>query len=152
MSHDRPRLAQAPRLLFVYGSLTFPAVLAALLGRVPHRTPGAATGWRAAALRDRLFPGMVPAAGDGPPEVVAGQVLAGLTTAEWAILDDFEGPLYDLRRLRLDDGTTAHAYVCTAATLVLDAGWDRAAFADRHLDSYLTMCSGWLARRAASDA
>ncbi|KAB1935303.1 gamma-glutamylcyclotransferase [Micromonospora sp. ALFpr18c] len=152
MSHDRPRLAQAPQRLFVYGSLTFPGVLAVLLGRVPQLTPGAATGWRAAALRDRLFPGLVPAAGGGSPQVVKGQVVAGLSAAEWAILDDFEGPLYDLRRLRLDDGTTAHAYVCTADTLVLDTDWDRAAFAAGHLSSYLSMCSGWLARSTVPGA
>ncbi|WP_250292550.1 gamma-glutamylcyclotransferase, partial [Frankia sp. CiP1_Cm_nod1] len=48
-----------PSELFVYGTLCFPEVARALLGRLPCSRPAAAAGWRAAALPGRAYPGLV---------------------------------------------------------------------------------------------
>ncbi|MEV6843674.1 gamma-glutamylcyclotransferase family protein [Actinoplanes sp. NPDC051411] len=143
MSPDRPRLTPAPGRLFVYGSLTFPEVLTVLIGRMPSAVAAEAPGWRAAALSERRFPGLVPG-----PGAARGTVLTGLSPLEWAVLDDFEGPFYDLRPLRLaGDGGTAHAYVCTSDDLVLRSDWNRDEFRAQHLDDYVAMCAGWSQRR-----
>ncbi|WP_261570896.1 gamma-glutamylcyclotransferase family protein, partial [Frankia gtarii] len=62
-SADERRLPVPPDgpgpLLFVYGTLMFPEVVSTLIGRVPPMESAAAPGWRAARLRDRLYPGLV---------------------------------------------------------------------------------------------
>ncbi|MFI7240798.1 gamma-glutamylcyclotransferase family protein [Streptomyces qinglanensis] len=81
--------------LFVYGTLRFDRILAALLGRVPPRTPATAPGWRTAVLAGRPYPGLVPSSG----HTATGLLLTGLSPAEWRALDDFEDDAYELRRL-----------------------------------------------------
>ncbi|MEW2222862.1 gamma-glutamylcyclotransferase family protein [Streptomyces sp. NPDC006990] len=81
--------------LFVYGTLRFDRILAALLGRVPPGTAATAPGWRTAALAGRPYPGLVPSAG----HTAAGLLLTGLSGTEWRALDDFEDDAYELRRL-----------------------------------------------------
>ncbi len=81
--------------LFVYGTLRFDRILAALLGRVPPGLPATAPGWRTAALADRPYPGLVPS----PGHTATGLLLTGLSPAEWRALDDFEDDAYQLRRL-----------------------------------------------------
>ncbi|WP_445548822.1 gamma-glutamylcyclotransferase, partial [Frankia sp. CiP1_Cm_nod2] len=56
----RLRPGVGPSELFVYGTLCFPEVARALLGRLPCSRPAAAAGWRAAALPGRAYPGPVP--------------------------------------------------------------------------------------------
>ncbi|HEY8546881.1 MAG TPA: gamma-glutamylcyclotransferase family protein [Acidimicrobiales bacterium] len=116
-------------MLFVYGTLLFPRVLAGVLGRVPDRAPASVTGWRAAALPGRPYPGLVPA----PGRRARGQVLSGLTAGEWRRLDAFEGDAYDRRRLPLDGGGEAWAYVWLDEDDVSDDDWDPTRFAAEHL-------------------
>ncbi|MEV6394801.1 gamma-glutamylcyclotransferase family protein [Streptomyces sp. NPDC051907] len=134
------RLTGRQDTLFVYGSLTFPEVLDAVLGRVPEHRAASAAGWRNAPLRERPFPGLVP--GDG---VVAGLVLSGLSEREWRVADDFEGPFYDLLPLALVSGGSASAYVCAADDLVLPGDWDRERFAAQELEGYLARCAAFRA-------
>jgi gamma-glutamylcyclotransferase (GGCT)/AIG2-like uncharacterized protein YtfP len=86
---ERARLIAQRGLLFVYGTLQFPDVLRVLLGRVPPAQPATATGWRAAALAGRSYPGLVAGTGTGTG-TVSGLVLAGLASAEVQTLDAFE--------------------------------------------------------------
>jgi gamma-glutamylcyclotransferase (GGCT)/AIG2-like uncharacterized protein YtfP len=129
--------------LFVYGTLTVDEVLRALVGRVPARRPAQVAGWRAAALRDRPFPGLVPADG-----VVRGFVLTDLTDAERDLFDAFEGTAYERRPLELTDGTTAAAYVWRDQLCALADHWDVERFRRDDLPAYLDRCAGWLATRA----
>ncbi|MBA0049921.1 gamma-glutamylcyclotransferase [Streptomyces sp. AJS327] len=129
--HAGHRLAVAPDTLFVYGTLLFPRILRALLGRAPARRPATAPGWRAAALRDRPYPGLVPAAG-----TVRGRLLTGLTPAEWRLLDDFEDDDYELRRLHLGEGGYGWAYVWTSEREVLVEDWEPGTFAAYQLEAY----------------
>jgi gamma-glutamylcyclotransferase (GGCT)/AIG2-like uncharacterized protein YtfP len=137
----RDRLATAPDHLFAYGTLQFPEVLEALLGRIPVSTPASVPGWRAAALERRVYPGLVPANG-----TATGLLLTGLTRKEWRTLDDFEDDHYDLRRLRLADGQHGWAYVWPVAE-VLAENWSAADFAARHLAVYTARCAGLAAHR-----
>lgn len=125
--------------LFVYGTLRFPDVLRALLGRVPDLTPATARGWRVAALLGRRYPGLVAE----PDGRAAGLLVTGLTADEQRILDAFEGALYDLRRLPLDGGRHGWAYVWTADADVAAHAWDPEHFAEQDLSAYVGRCAGW---------
>lgn len=81
--------------LFTYGTLLFPEVLRALLGRVPQSQSASAAGWRVAALANRSYPGLVEA----PGEISHGRLLTGLSSDEWRLLDNFEDRRYELRRI-----------------------------------------------------
>lgn len=151
---DRPRSAPSPAAaaawagepLFVYGSLSLPEVLRAVLGRDARTTPAAVTGWRAAALTDRVFPGLVPAR----DRRVDGLLVEGLDAAQWRLVDEFEARWYDLRGVALLGGGEAWTYVLGAGAPV-EAGphdWDRDVFATHHLTGYLERCAAWRARRA----
>jgi gamma-glutamylcyclotransferase (GGCT)/AIG2-like uncharacterized protein YtfP len=134
----RDRLASLPDVLFAYGSLTFPEVLEVVLGRVPALVPATASGWRIAALRDRPFPVLVP--GDG---VARGVLITGLTRTEWQVLDAFEAPSYELRKIDLDIGhgwTYIAGTEADAAWGVLERDWERESF---DLPPYLRRCAGW---------
>ena len=132
------RLAPGADVLFVYGTLRFPRILSALLGRVPTGTPAAVSGWRTAALKDRPYPGLVEA----PGSRADGLLLSGLSVREWRVLDDFEDDEYDLRTLPLDgplhDGTpgTGWAYTWERPDQVRPEDWDAEAFAAGRLDAY----------------
>lgn len=80
MADPSPNPSPAPRLapvtpatdaLFVYGTLRFPRILTALLGRAPAGTPATVTGWRTAALKNRPYPGLVRAENGGAEDLRA---------------------------------------------------------------------------------
>src|SRR5262249_11265420 len=131
--------------LFVYGTLQFPEVLRALLGRVPDSSPITLDGWRAAALARRTYPGLVPA-----NATVPGMLLTGLTAEELQVLDEYESGPYDLRKLSLTDGRPAWSYVWTDATLVLASDWSADEFAAEHLAGFVVQVGAWQAGRAAA--
>jgi len=131
-------LSEEPAALFVYGSLRFPDVLQVLLDRVPANQPAAVSGWRVAALRDRVYPALVPADTNA-----TGQLLTDLSHAEWHVLDAFEDNLYNLARLTLDDGRHGWAYVSDANAAVLPTDWNAAKFMNRELGSYVDRCRRW---------
>lgn len=121
-------MAPDPPPLFVYGTLLFPPVLEALVERVPASRAARITGWRAAALPGRVYPGLVPARG-----AVDGRILLDLRPHERQVIHEFEGELYDLRELALDGGDRAMAYVWRAAAEILSHDWDPDHFAAHHL-------------------
>ncbi|GGL16109.1 gamma-glutamylcyclotransferase family protein [Planomonospora parontospora] len=127
------------RALFVYGTLMFPEVLRALLGRVPQSAPAAVAGWRAARLPGHVYPVLVPA-GAG---TARGLLLTGLTAGDWRVLDEYEGPLYDLRPVVLTDGRGGWAYISADPSAASAEDWDAGRFAAEHLSAYLGECTGW---------
>ncbi len=132
------RLSADRAALFVYGTLLFPDVQRALLGRVPRSTSTTASGWRVAALRGRSYPGLVPG-----NSAVTGLVLLDLNPDDWRIVDAFEDDIYDLQRIRLDDGNAAWTYACADHDVVLPDNWDIPQFASRELPAYARRCAGW---------
>jgi hypothetical protein len=113
-------------------------VLRTLLDRVPANRPAIVTGWRVAALRDHVYPVLVPADTNA-----SGQLLTGLSRAEWHVLDAFEDDLYDLVRLTLDDGHHGWAYVGDVHSEVLPEDWNATEFTNRDLDAYVERCQRW---------
>ncbi|MGW1617217.1 gamma-glutamylcyclotransferase family protein [Streptomyces sp. NPDC002285] len=106
--------------------------LKALLGRIPERVRAAAPGFRAAALVDRVYPGLVVSAVGGS---ASGVVLTDLSNEEWRILDAFEDEKYDLREVTLSTGATGWAYIWPGGD-VCSEDWDAAAFEAHHLPAY----------------
>ena len=79
--------------LFAYGTLRDSDILAGVLGRdlAPSAIrPANAPGYRAVYCPGQVYPVLAIA----PANTVIGQLLHGLTPADLAILDAFEGPLY----------------------------------------------------------
>jgi len=129
--------------LFVYGTLRFPEVLDALLGRVPELAPARAEGWRVAALHGRVYPGLVAAA-DG---VADGLLIRGLSVEESELLHAYEDVEYDVVELLLDGGGLALAYRWKGE--VLDEDWDLEWFTREILARYVPGCVEWRAEYRA---
>jgi gamma-glutamylcyclotransferase (GGCT)/AIG2-like uncharacterized protein YtfP len=136
--------------LFAYGTLQVPLVLDTLLGRVPDSVPGRVTGWRAAALPHRPYPGLVRSAG----QMTCGRILTGITPHEWLLLDRFEDQGYELTPITTDPEHTVWAYTWPHEALPRE--WMLDAFIATHLSSYIDRCHAWLtcdrARHTAPDA
>jgi gamma-glutamylcyclotransferase (GGCT)/AIG2-like uncharacterized protein YtfP len=132
------RLSGDGDTLFVYGTLVFPDVRRALLGRDPTATARTATGWRVAALRDRTYPGLV--AGQ---RSVDGLVLPDLRPDEWQVIDAFEDDTYRLEPVRLAGGASAWVYVWDDPGAVLPDDWDQARFAACHLAEFARRIAAW---------
>jgi gamma-glutamylcyclotransferase (GGCT)/AIG2-like uncharacterized protein YtfP len=130
-----------PDALFVYGSLLFPEVLRALLGRVPNRVPASAPGWRVAGLPGRVYPGLVRG-----PGVATGLLMTDLAQREWQILDAFEDELYQLRCLSLSHDRMGWAYVCEGDTQPSADDWDATLFSEKDLGAYVEGCIAWRKR------
>jgi hypothetical protein len=124
--------------LFAYGTLRFPGILDALLGRVPDHTPAVVQGWRVAALDGRVYPVLVPGTG-----AASGILLTGLSAAEWRIIDVYEDDFYGLEPLSLVDGRVGWAYVTRDATGCLPGDWSPDDFAARHLAAFTRECVTW---------
>lgn len=125
--------------LFVYGTLMFAEIMQAVCGRVPASRTAWLPGHRCRLLRDEVYPGLVPYAG----EQVEGIVYTGLTAAELHRLDAYEGAGY-LRSLCTVQGPEAHAmqawvYLTAPAqqTRLSTTPWDAGHFARHHLQAYL---------------
>ena len=140
MSTSQDRLAGLPAgaALFAYGTLQFTEILGVLLGRLPEHRPGAAPGWRAAALAGRVYPGLVRAGA-----TVAGRLITGLTAEELRIIDEYESGPYELVRLSLDDGREGWTYAWTEHAAVLPHDWSAGDFAGRHLTAFAENCRVW---------
>ncbi|MGV8952759.1 MAG: gamma-glutamylcyclotransferase family protein [Cypionkella sp.] len=108
--------------LFAYGTLRDPDILSALLGRsLPASRCIAATapGFRAVHFPARVYPALLAA----PGAEAAGLLLHGLTPAELAVLDAFEGDEYrrgEITVLTASGPVAAQVYLPTA-TLSPDA-------------------------------
>jgi len=126
--------------LFVYGTLQFGPVLEVLLGRVPEAEFAMARDRRVAALRQRVYPGLVAE----PGRLAGGLLLRGLTAAEWAIIDAFEDEEYELRAIGMvGREEPVPTYVWTA--VVAQEDWLPEEFAADHLPGYVTLCARWRA-------
>ncbi|MGH3382132.1 MAG: gamma-glutamylcyclotransferase family protein [Actinoallomurus sp.] len=130
-------LPAPPAALFAYGTLRFPDVLVALLGRVPAHTPAVAPGWRVAALDGRVYPMLVP--GEG---AAGGVLISGLTAGEWRVIDAYEDDVYALERLTLADGRIGWAYLTRDHTVVLPADWSPGDFTVHHLPAFVGRLRG----------
>lgn len=81
--------------LFCYGTLQIPAVIEAVVGRRFRGRAAVLRGYAAFEVRGAEYPGIRRV----PEHATSGQVYCGLTLGELSILDRFEGPLYQRRRM-----------------------------------------------------
>ncbi len=133
--------------LFAYGTLVLPAVWEALTGRRALPRAARLADYARRPLRGALYPGIAPEAGAWTPGVLH----PGIDAATWALLDAFEGPLYQRRRVQVtvEGGGRAAvwAYVVRPAerTRLAAGSWDPRAFAARHLPRYVAGCRAFRA-------
>jgi len=76
--------------LFVYGTLMFPRVVEAILGRCPEFQEATLSGYLRVRVKGQPYPVILPEAGSN----VTGRVLVGLSQTEITTLDTFEGEMY----------------------------------------------------------
>ncbi|NNL84542.1 MAG: gamma-glutamylcyclotransferase [Myxococcales bacterium] len=132
-----------PSSLFVYGTLEFPDVLRAVIGRRLHYVTAYAMEHRRALLRGRIYPGLTPCSG----RTTRGRLYAGIEARDLARLDDFEGSEYRRREIRVavprKPVTSAWSYVIPAedASVLSATPWDPDAFARRYRSDYIARLS-----------
>jgi len=126
--------------IFVYGTLQFPAIMAAVAGACFTGTAATLAGFSRYAVADAPFPGITP----DPRSRVDGLVYAGLDATALERVDDFEGEPYRRETVEVcidsDGGTiAADTYVIRPhwRSILLDRGWDADAFARQWHDRYL---------------
>jgi gamma-glutamylcyclotransferase (GGCT)/AIG2-like uncharacterized protein YtfP len=122
------------RPLFVYGTLREPKLLQAVLGHpldgITIRT-ATARGHRTVFYPGRIYPALVEA----PSDAATGELIAGLSAGDIAILDLFEGEEYVRRPLAVEvEGTRVEAEVFwpTAATEPAGQPWTFESWRERH--------------------
>jgi gamma-glutamylcyclotransferase (GGCT)/AIG2-like uncharacterized protein YtfP len=136
--------------LFAYGSLEFPEVIGALLGRGLPGAPARLRGYRRGMLAGRPYPGIVEAR----DEWVDGVVWAGLSEGDIGALDAYEGREYARRTLTVvgpgDEPLESFVYVILPEHRhrIGEAPWERQWFASEHLADYVAHCRQLQRRRA----
>jgi len=129
--------------VFTYGSLMFDDIMQNLLGKPATKIPAVLQGWMRHALKDRTYPGAVPAT--DPNAKIDGILWLSLTDQDLAILDRFEGNEYD--KLQVEVLSAAgqtypallYAWKDTSALL---GEWDVAEFDRLHRQSFVEQHSG----------
>jgi len=130
--------------LFVYGTLLLPAVVEALIGRVPGRLPATLHDY----CRYRLAGKVFPAIAFEPAAKVDGLIYRGLDHGERMTLDAFESSIYTRQRVHarttLDEIVTVHAYVLDddhAELLQRTPAWSLEQFTAHSGAAYIRMCT-----------
>jgi gamma-glutamylcyclotransferase (GGCT)/AIG2-like uncharacterized protein YtfP len=119
--------------VFTYGTLMFPEVWQAVVGRRFETVDGTAAGFAIYRVVDAVFPGITAA---DERDAVRGVVYLDVDHASLTRLDLFEDDFYERQALRIDcvDGQrrAAEAYVVPAQNrhVLTDEPWHRAAFID----------------------
>ncbi len=138
--------------LFAYGTLMYPALAEAIVGRVLPSEPAVLRGFRREGMQGRAYPAIVAESGGR----VEGRLYGGIPLAALARLDRFEGDEYrrETHRVEVAGGRfrTAWCYVIAAGCVDLLSGrrWDVAAFERRYLDSYIGEYSSRYVRQNSS--
>lgn len=131
--------------LFAYGTLQVPAVLQAVIGGQRHGSPALLPGFRRFRVPGKPYPAIVANAGGS----VTGLLYEAVSAAELALLDYYEGELYERRELLVElqqagadpasAAVLAQSYVLGGGhgALITDEPWDLQRFEREHLASYL---------------
>jgi gamma-glutamylcyclotransferase (GGCT)/AIG2-like uncharacterized protein YtfP len=126
--------------IFTYGSLMYPAVWRRVV--TGEYTGGTATlrGYARRRIRGELYPGLVRSV---PESAVEGILYRGVSAADVAALDRFEGEGEAYARIRvpveLSDGAVAGAwtYLYLVSALVEESPWEPERFATRDLARFV---------------
>ena len=95
--------------LFCYGTLQIPEVMKAVTGRKYPGINARLPGYAIYRVKDAEYPGVINA----PDNETSGVLYRGLSDEDLAVLDLFEGELYERRLLEVnsEDGKSYHAWV-----------------------------------------
>ena len=111
--------------LFVYGTLMVPEVVRRLLGHELHMRPARLGGFSRFRVKEAVYPGIIVGAAD---DFVDGQLLSGMTQADWETLDRYEGNEYARRSVQVlgvdGEELLADAYVFKHPGFLTDEPWD----------------------------
>lgn len=135
--------------LFAYGTLQFPDIIAAVIGRSPSATPAVLDGYARFGIHHEPFPGIIPS----EPHQVEGVLYTDVTPTERRRVDIFEGEPYHRETVTVrlaEDGTLIDAvtYVIRPRwrAMLSPSGWDPDEFARQWHDTYVERVT--LARHA----
>jgi gamma-glutamylcyclotransferase (GGCT)/AIG2-like uncharacterized protein YtfP len=140
-------MSAAPISLFAYGTLQLPDVLQAVVGQRWRGEPALLVGYGRYRVRGKPYPAVIAE----PAGNVAGLLYEGIGDEELALLDSYEGELYERRTVSVRAGGDA----CPAVVYVLgeqhrsllsSEGWELGEFEREHLAGYLQRIA--LTRRA----
>jgi gamma-glutamylcyclotransferase (GGCT)/AIG2-like uncharacterized protein YtfP len=134
--------------VFAYGTLLVPEVMEALLGRTVPSAPARLAGFACYRVRGAVFPAALESSG----REIRGRLYRGLDPPTLALLDRFEGDLYQRRRLTVELGggeSAAWVYLLAAdrSGLLTDEPWSLAEFVQLHLLAYLRGCRAFRSAR-----
>ncbi|MEJ2513917.1 MAG: gamma-glutamylcyclotransferase [Gammaproteobacteria bacterium] len=138
MSADKNNAPREGSALFAYGTLTFDEVMVAVLGRAGPALDATLEGFERRVIRGATYPGIAPR--DGAE--VRGRLWTGLSAAELARLDNFEGSMYRREAVvvRTADGPReAMAYVIRPPYrwMLTSHRWEPQTFRARSLAAYV---------------
>jgi gamma-glutamylcyclotransferase (GGCT)/AIG2-like uncharacterized protein YtfP len=132
--------------VFTYGTLMFPEVWQAVVGKLFETVDGRAIGYAVFRVADAVFPGIVEAA----DQVVRGVVYLDVDDASLARLDRFEDDFYQRQVLLIDcddyQQRAAEAYVVPPANqnVLTSEPWERDAFiASGGLEHFIRRFAGF---------
>lgn len=128
--------------VFAYGTLEIGAVMNTVTGMRFEAVPARAPGFARFRVAGEVYPGMLEA----PDGLVSGTLYRGVDGASLALLDRFEGDLYERRRLEVEEraggrlGAWAWVVRPQHAHRLSREPWRRDEFVERHLAVYLEQC------------
>lgn len=133
--------------LFAYGTLQLPDVLQAVVGRRWQGEPALLVGYGRYRVRGKPYPAVIAE----PAGNVAGLLYEGVGAEELALLDSYEGELYERRTVNVRVGRDAHPAVVYVLgerhrSLLSSEAWELGEFEREHLAAYLQRIA--LTRRA----
>jgi gamma-glutamylcyclotransferase (GGCT)/AIG2-like uncharacterized protein YtfP len=133
--------------VFTYGTLMFPEVWRAVVGRSFETVEGTAAGFEVFRVRDAVFPGIIAGTGECS---VPGVVYLDVDRESTERLDRFEDDFYERRAIAVDcsDGQRrmAEAYVVPSAnrSLLTSEPWVRGSFlASGGLEQFISRFAGF---------
>lgn len=128
--------------LFTYGTLQFPKVWQAVVGRAAASQQVTAKGYAIYRVKDRLYPGMI----SETDSQVRGRLYSEIDDNQLLTLDRFEGAEYYRTRITVttESGTLLEcfAYLASAETQLASDSWDRDYFVQSGgIEKFLTRTS-----------
>ncbi len=131
--------AHEDRPLFAYGTLMFPEIIEAVVGRVPDQRPAIIEGHRRLVVAGELFPALI--VNEEGDDTVEGVIYSNISPKEWDDLIAFEDPFYKLERVDVHCSgrqMSALAFVLPLAlsSLLSEKIWEPDAFRDSFLERW----------------
>ncbi|MGI9027324.1 MAG: gamma-glutamylcyclotransferase family protein [Candidatus Saccharimonadales bacterium] len=121
--------------LFVYGTLTFPEIMHALVGKNFRCAPASLKNHSVVTIDGKAYPALIKSFG----KTANGLVLFDVDKESFRIIQAWEGNEYDLRKVEvIIHGTSMMTEIfCWKSPISKPAPWDRKTFEKDHLHNYI---------------